>query len=109
MTLRVHRQSNTDVHRNQPIQSLDYFALTRGPLVYATDLIDGYKFEDTLRLPDQSPESLFSRVPTPEGSTGPAFQLTRTGQEPIVYLPYYEQGGRKDGAWRLTWIGAHWE
>lgn len=109
MTLRVHRRSNTDVHRNQPIQSLDYFALTRGPLVYATDLIDGYKFEDTLRLPDQSPESLFSRVPTPDGATGPAFQLRLPGREPIVYLPYYEQGGRKDGAWRLTWIGAHWE
>ena len=109
MALQVHRRSNTDVHRNRPVQSFDYFALTRGPLVYATGLIDGYKFEDTLRLPDQSPESLFSPAPTPDGSTGPAFQLTLPGREPIVYLPYYEQGGRKDGAWRLTWIGAHWE
>ena len=107
LTLQVHRRSNTDVHRNQPIQSLDYFALTRGPLVYATSLIDGYKFEDTLECPT-SLRRTSSAVSRPRTARSGPPSSGASGREPIVYLPYFEQGG-EEGAWRLTWIGAHWE
>ena len=35
----------------QQVMRYDYVAITRGPLVYATGLIDGFKREETLRLP----------------------------------------------------------
>ena len=35
----------------QEVLHFDYLAVTRGPLVYATGLIDGYKIEETLRMP----------------------------------------------------------
>ena len=60
MRPRVHRRANRNVQESlapdgsrvsQEVLCFDYLAITRGPLVYATGLIDGYKIEETLRVP----------------------------------------------------------
>lgn len=85
----------------QEVLRYDYLALTRGPLVYATGLIDGYKLDETLRLPDGPPDR-WIREATVTGV--PALQLEPLGRPPLHYQPYYLAGGRVDGSWRLTWL-----
>lgn len=104
MPVRVERKSYVEKQGQQEIARLDYMALLRGPLVYATGLIDGYKREETLRLPATAAESLFSPAATPAGTRGPAFQLKLSNRDPIVFVPYYEAGGRANGHWRATWV-----
>ena len=88
----------------QEIMRYDYVAITRGPLVYATGLIDGFKMLETIRLVERDARKLLEVVDTPPGFDGPAIRLNLGYRAPIVFHPYYEAGGRKDGAWRLTWI-----
>lgn len=87
----------------QEVMHRDYAAVTRGPLVYATGLIDGYKSEETLRLPEPA-EGLLAPAATPPGLAGPTLSLATAGRPPLMLSPYYEAGGRTDGAWRLTWL-----
>jgi hypothetical protein len=96
-------------HHGQEIARVDYMALVRGPLVYSTGLIDGYKKDETLKIPKATAELLFSPAATPAGFDGPAFQLTLPGREPILFLPYYEAGGRGEGKWRNTWLQVAWQ
>ncbi len=108
MKVRVVRQSQVGMQAQQEISRLDYFALLRGPLVYATGLIDGYKREETLPLPADRIETMIGPAPLPAGSDGPAVQLNLPGRKPIVFLPFYEAGGRADGNWRATWLQVAW-
>jgi DUF1680 family protein len=86
------------------IYQVDWIALTRGPLVFAANgLIDGTDRERTLHVDATKPQQLFSPATNPVGA-GPAFELKTTGHEPLLFLPYYEAGGSKTGAWRLTWL-----
>jgi DUF1680 family protein len=87
----------------QQVMRYEYAAVTRGPLVYATGLIDGFKIEETVLLDDRdllamAPESL------PEGMAGPAIRLKLASRPDLIFVPYYEAGGRRDGSWRLTWL-----
>lgn len=109
LRLRVEQKAESIDHHGQVIAELDYMALTRGPLVYAAGLIDGYKAQETLKLPRTNPEVQFSPCRTPEGFEGPAVQLNLPGREPIVFLPYYEAGGRSEGKWRATWLQVAWQ
>jgi DUF1680 family protein len=104
MDIQIHKQHQNYMHRNIEVYRIDYLAITRGPLAYATGLIDEYKSEVTLKVPKQGLEKMFSMTSTPEGYQGPAIQFALPGREPIVYVPYYEAGGRVNGAWRLTWL-----
>jgi DUF1680 family protein len=106
----LHRRSSRNVQESrapdgspvrQEVMRYDYVAITRGPLVYATDLIDGFKMEETLRLPE-SPR-LETIAPRP-GYAGPAVRLDLDDRPALEFFPYYEAGGRRDGAWRLTWM-----
>lgn len=108
MKLHVHQKSNTTYEKTTEVVKLDYIAFTRGPLAYATGLIDGYKREDTLLVPREKPESLFTSITAPIGINGPAFKLALPDRAPIVFVPYYEAGGRADGMWRLTWMPVAW-
>jgi DUF1680 family protein len=109
MKLRVLRNAFAVTHSKEEINRMDYMALARGPVSYATGLIDGYKQVETVRMPKSNPEARFMRCKTPAGFDGPAFQLKPPGRNPIVFLPYYEAGGRSAGAWRATWISVAWE
>lgn len=89
---------------SQEVMRYDYVAITRGPLVYATGLIDGFKREETIRIPESRESPLLEVIDTPAGYEGPAIRLNLACRAPLIFLPYYEAGGRKEGAWRLTWM-----
>lgn len=112
MSPRLHRRMNRNVQESrapdgspvaQEVLRLEYLALTRGPLVYATDLVDGFKIEETLRLP-ANPSGLLTTVAPLPGSEAPAVRLDLGYRAPLVFVPYVDAGGRADGAWRLTWF-----
>lgn len=87
------------------IYKVEWFCLTRGPLVYACNgLINGQDREKTFLLPLQDKASCFVRVKTPSGFYGPAYEMRVDGQEPQLFLPYFEAGSRTEGSWHLTWI-----
>lgn len=79
---------------SQEVLRHDYVAMTRGPLVYATGLIDGFKAEETVRLS--------SDAVTADGDD--ALLLSLRDRAQIRFKPYYRTGDRQDGAWRLTWL-----
>jgi len=88
---------------HQEVLRYAYAAITRGPLVYATGLIDGFKTEETIRLPTGPVESWLRLVPPADGDI-PAIELDLGYRAPILFHPYYCAGGRSDGAWRLAWM-----
>jgi DUF1680 family protein len=89
---------------SQEVLHYDYAAITRGPLVYATGLIDGFKVEETIRLSVEGRDLRLEVIEVPAGYEGPAIRLNLGYRTPLIFQPYYEAGGRKDGAWRLTWM-----
>ncbi len=114
MAPQQHRRTNRNVQESrapdgapvaQEVLRFDYAAITRGPLVYATGLIDGFKAEETIRMPTGADsEPLFSFGEIPAGHDGPVIRMNLGYRPPLEFLPYYEAGGRVDGAWRLTWL-----
>jgi DUF1680 family protein len=87
----------------QEVLHFDYVAITRGPLVYATGLIDGYKVEETLRVPAPTGGAWLETLPA-SGAEGPDVRVSPLGRAPLVFTPYYRAGGRRDRSWRLTWM-----
>jgi DUF1680 family protein len=88
----------------QQVMRYDYLAVTRGPLVYASGLIDGFKTEETLRLADAPIDGWLHPAPDENGEGGGALHLHSLGRAPLTLVPYYRAGGRDHGAWRLTWF-----
>lgn len=92
-------QGTADLYRVQ------WFALARGPLVYATQgLIDGKDRERNINLPLSGITSRFTPVNTGRKEEAQAYQFTIPGAQPLLFLPFYEAGGRESGTWRLTWL-----
>jgi DUF1680 family protein len=113
MPPKLHRQVNRNVQESrapdgspvsQEVLRFDYVAITRGPLVYSTSLIDGFKMEETVRLPPGADHELLELLDAPEGSEAPLVRLNLGSRPPLTFAPYVEAGGRNDGAWRLTWL-----
>ncbi|TKR31025.1 hypothetical protein FCE95_13150 [Luteimonas gilva] len=112
MRPRTHRAANRNVQESrapdgspvrQEVLHFDYLAITRGPLVFATGLIDGFKIEETLRLSPEAESDWLREAPLGDDGV-PRIQL-RPGYRPLlVFAPYFSAGGRNDGAWRLTWM-----
>ena len=110
MPITVHRRWNRNIQESrapdgavvrQQVLDQGYLALTRGPLVYATGLIDGFKTEETVRVPDAPPEqwlTLAAEQPLP------VIRMSPGDRAPLDFTPYFATGGREDGAWRLTWL-----
>lgn len=89
-------QGTEDIYR------VNWVALVRGPLVYATHgLINGEDREKNFKLSAKNDVNLFKPVKY-KALTG--YELKMPGQKPLLFLPYYEAGGRTPGTWRLTWI-----
>jgi len=88
----------------QQVLDLHYVGLTRGPLAYATGLIDGFKTEETVRLPDAPQDDWLQVLPVAEGEEGAGIAMQLGYRPPLLFWPYYRAGGREDGAWRLTWL-----
>lgn len=111
MAIRTHRRvhQNTQESRApdgspvaQQVLHHAWLALTRGPLVYATPLIDGFKTEETIRLPEVA--DWLSELPAGPDAEGPEIEMRLGYRAPLKFSPYYRTGGREDGAWRLTWL-----
>jgi DUF1680 family protein len=111
----VHRKSNRNVQESrapddspvsQEVLHFDYLAVTRGPLVYASGLIDGYKIDETLRLDAQPAETWIETVAQEReaADAGPDIRLRPLDRAALTLVPYYRAGGRRDGTWRLTWL-----
>ena len=103
MPPRLHRRTARNVQQSlapdgsqveQEVLNHEYVGLTRGPLVYATGLIDGFKPVETVRL---SPDAA-------RAEDGDTVLLSPRDRPPIPFEPYYRAGGRHHGAWRLTWL-----
>ncbi|HRK22863.1 MAG TPA: glycoside hydrolase family 127 protein, partial [Fimbriimonadaceae bacterium] len=109
MPIKVHRAAHSIDHHGQEIVRDDYFALTRGPIVYAAGLLDGYKKAETLRAPHLNLESRFEDVEGSESALGPTIHLRLPDHSPIELKPYVEAGGRSQGTWRATWLGVAWQ
>jgi DUF1680 family protein len=88
----------------QEVVHFDYLAVTRGPLAYATGLIDGYKIEETLRVPSPTDPSWLETLPATDRAEGPDVRVAPLGRPALVFSPYYRAGGRRDRTWRLTWM-----
>lgn len=104
MPVTVHRAVQRNVQESlapgnvpvaQEVMRYDFIAMTRGPLAYATELIDGFKRGETVRFAGE-PVAVVD---------GESIRLEPQGRAPIVFEPWYRAGGRHDGAWRLTWLG----
>lgn len=113
MIPRLHRRSAQSVQESrapdgkvvrQEVMRRDYVAVTRGALAYATGLIDGYKSEESICLPPAPTLRILEPPAVPPGCSGPAIELAPLRRPALVLVPYYEAGGRIDGAWRLTWL-----
>jgi uncharacterized protein len=87
----------------QEVMHLDYLAVTRGPLVYATGLIDGYKVEETLRVPAPNAATWLESMPAAD-APGSDLRLAPLDRPALLFSPYYRAGGRRDRTWRLTWM-----
>ncbi|MFG6416976.1 glycoside hydrolase family 127 protein [Roseateles sp. DC23W] len=110
MAPRLHRRVNENIQESrapdgspvsQQVLHHAYLAVTRGPLVYATELIDGFKTEETVRLPQALEERLESAS---EEDGAPSIAMVLGYRPDLRFQPYYRAGGRRDGAWRLTWL-----
>jgi len=104
MPARVHHAVNRNVQESlapggepvaQEVLHRDYIALTRGPLVYATGPVDGYRLAETVR---------FAGAPVAIAA-GEILRLQPAGRPPIDFEPYFRLGERRDGIWRMTWLG----
>ena len=113
MTPQIHRRTHRNVQESrapdgspvrQEVLRQDYLALTRGPLVYATGLIDGYKTEESLLLPPTPSEQWLHTDAAADGEQGATILLEPERRAPLAFVPYYRASGRSDGAWRLTWM-----
>lgn len=113
MRPRTHRAVNRNIQESrapdgspvrQQVMRYDYLAITRGPLVYATDLIDGYKIEETLCLLQGPEEAWLKTLPPASAHDAPRIELQPRHRDPIIFVPYFCAGGRITGAWRLTWM-----
>lgn len=114
MRLRRHQRRHRNVQESkapdgrpvrQEVQCADFVAFGRGPLLYACGLVDGWRSEETLRLPDAPPHSWLQPLPDPQAEDGaPLLRLQPLGRGPIDLQPAYRAGGRHHGAWRTTWF-----
>jgi len=107
LPLRVLQQSEAAImpQGTADLYRVNWFALARGPLVYASDgLINGKDREMNFHLPAADAESGFKPVAAAAASGAPAYQFTAPGSTPLLFLPFYQAGGREAGTWRLTWM-----
>lgn len=114
MQPRIHQRASQSVQESrapdgspiaQEVMHYDYLALTHGPLVFATTLIDGYKSAEMLLMRRESLDRAVEVVSSPSGLE---LRLRSKGREPLTFTPYFAIGERQDGAWRLTWMQVSW-
>lgn len=107
MTLMLHQKTErAEAPQGGPdLFQVQWFALTRGPLVFSADgLIGGTNREAVVKLTSEDPTRSFAKIENPDGLSGPAYKLKTDKESEILFLPYYQAGGQATGTWRLTWL-----
>lgn len=113
MRITTHRRTNRNIQESRapdgsPVQQLvlhyDHLALSHGPLVYSTPLIDGFKTAETIKLPAGDSGDWLELLLTTGEDEGATIRLHLGYRAPLDFAPYYRAGGRVDGSWRLTWL-----
>ena len=79
-----------------------FVALTRGPLVYSTGLVDGYRLGETIRVPTLPTDRWVTEERTADEE--PTLRMRLAERDDLLFRPYFSAGGRHHGAWRLTWL-----
>lgn len=111
MQPQLHRAANINVQESrapdgspvaQEVLRWEYVGLSYGPLVYATTLIDGFKTDETVKLPEGDP-SHWLQVGQDDGE-GATVTMQLQSRAPLVFEPYYRCGGRVHDVWRLSWL-----
>lgn len=103
---KVSSLTDTKDHHGQEILRTDYACLTWGPYVYATGLIEGYRKQETLRIAKLFPLNSFVQE---SGTYFPTFKMRGQGRSLIELEPFFQAGGRHDGAWRALWLQVAWQ
>jgi DUF1680 family protein len=92
-------QGNDDIFR------INWFGVTVGPLVYATNgLLNGKDRESSFQFPLKDADALFKKVVGLPGFRGNAYQLLLPEGKPLIFVPYYEADKRTKDEWRMTWL-----
>jgi DUF1680 family protein len=81
-----------------------YAALMRGPLVYAAEHADTLEAPDPIFVPKSISAGDFTSSAASSGLKGPTYSLAALGREPIIFVPFYEAGGRSNDICRVTWL-----
>lgn len=114
MRPRVHRRRYRNVQESrapdgsavrQQVRHHAWIAFGRGPLAYATGLVDGYCDREVVRLPGDDAAIALQELAPADGELAPVLRLHPEGRAPIDFRPYYGLGQRADRSWRLTWLG----
>lgn len=103
LKLKVLEKVDTIDHHGQEISRMDYACLTYGPYVFSTGLFDGFRIEESIRLPKLDPPSVFKVVSNSE------VHMCLPGRNPVVFEPFYLTGGQGNGTWRITWLQVAWQ
>lgn len=101
--LQIEKKVHSVDHHGQEIVREEYVCARVGKYVFATGKYEGYRTQETLRLPQLAPESVFTLVGNEE------LELRQAGRDVIKMVPYWKCGGRHDGAWRTTWLQVAWQ
>jgi DUF1680 family protein len=88
----------------QQVLGFDYVCLERGPLSYATGLVDGFKTDETLRLPNAPLGEWLSELPGAGPGEPPRLLLQPLQRQALEFVPAFLADGRRAGGWRLTWL-----
>lgn len=114
MRPRVHRRTYRNIQESrapdgspvrQQVLHYGHVAFARGPLVYATGLVDGYKTSEIVRLPGTDDDVRIEQLPPADNEPASSLRVHFDGRPPIDFLPYYGLNGRADRSWRITWLG----
>jgi len=83
---------------------VDYVAMMRGPLVYAAEHVDTLEKPAPIIVPRNISVEDFKAVSAPKQLHGPAYSLTLTGEDSMVFVPFYEVAGRGNDIYRTVWL-----
>lgn len=107
MSLRVMQQAEyaTMPQGTADLYRVKWFAVARGPLVYASDgLVDGKDRERNFSIDPGQISKAFVPLDNGDDKKAPSYTFRPHDAQPLVFRPFYEAGGREQGKWRLTWF-----
>jgi hypothetical protein len=91
-------------HHGQEIIHLDYAGIDYGPYSMATELIDGFQREQTVRLAKLNGSLQFQRF-----DESLSLRWHRPDGSPITVQPYYRAGQSSPDGWRASWMQVAWQ